>query len=273
MYRTQVGAYAAADERERPDVSSNPLRMTQRLSHQAGEGARVEAVERALLLLRCFEKAGEKLTLAVLAQRSGFYKSTILRLTASLVRKEFLRRDSDGLFSLGPELRRLGMLSHARVSLEPLVRPALEKLATQTQETASLYVRDGSERVCLYRVNSPLSARHHLNEGARHPLDTGAAGAILRAFDPGAELDPDTARIRARGWANSEKGRDPDLAAVAVPLLNSQGELLGALTVSGLRSRLKASQFSLARTLLAHASAELRPRLPVLAMTDLGREM
>jgi DNA-binding IclR family transcriptional regulator len=251
----------------------NRPRMTQRLPHQAGDGTRVEAVERALSLLQCFATAGEKLTLAVLAQRSGFYKSTILRLAASLIRMEFLRRDSAGLFSLGPELRRLGMLSHARISLEPLVRPVLEKLATQTQETASLYVRDGSERICLYRVNSPLSARHHLNEGTRHPLDSGAAGVILRAFDPAADLDPEAARIRARGWANSEKGRDPDLAAVAVPLLNSQGELLGALTVSGLRSRLKASQFLLARTLLAHASADLQPRLPALAMTDLGREV
>jgi DNA-binding IclR family transcriptional regulator len=252
---------------------SNRPSSIQQLSHQTGDGARVEAVERALLLLQCFSKAGEKLPLAVLAQRSGFYKSTILRLAASLVRMKFLRRDPEGLFSLGPELRRLGTLSHASISLEPLIRPVLEKLVAQTQETASLYVRDGSERICLYRVNSPLSARHHLDEGARHPLDSGAAGVILRAFDPAADLDPDAARIRARGWANSEKGRDPDLAAVAVPLLNSQNELLGALTVSGLRSRLKASQFLLARTLLAHASAQLRPQLPTLAMTDLRREV
>lgn len=252
---------------------SNRLSTIQQPSRQTGDGPRVEAVERALLLLQCFAKAGEKLPLAVLAQRSGFYKSTILRLAASLVRMQFLRRDSEGLFSLGPELRRLGTLSHASISLEPLLRPVLEKLVAQTQETASLYVRDGSERICLYRVNSPLSARHHLDEGARHPLDSGAAGVILRAFDPAADLDPDAARIRARGWANSQKGRDPDLAAVAVPLLNSQNELLGALTVSGLRSRLKAGQFSLARTLLAHASAQLRPQLPALAMTDLRREV
>jgi len=251
-------------------LRSNRRQLTPRSSQHGTGSTRVEAVERALSLLQCFEKPGDELALAVLAQRSGFYKSTILRLAASLVRKGFLRRDPDGLFTLGPELRRLGMLSHARVSLEPLVRPVLEKLSAQTQETASLYVRDGSERVCLYRVNSPLSARHHLTEGARHPLDSGAAGAILRAFDPTADLDPDVARIRARGWANSEKGRDPDLAAVSVPMLNEQGELLGALTISGLRSRLKASQFLLARTLLAHARAQLRPLLPTLAMTANG---
>ena len=246
---------------------------TRRPTRHADHEERVEAVERALSLLQCFEKAEEKLTLAVLAQRSGLYKSTILRLAASLRRMEFMRRDATtGLFTLGPELRRLGMLTSTKVSIEPLVRPVLEELAEKTQETASLYVRDGDERICLYRVNSPLSTRHHLSEGTRQPLDRGAAGLILRAFDPAADHDTEAEKVRARGWANSQKGRDPDLAAVAVPLLNRHGELLGALTVSGLRSRLKATQFLLARTLLAQASGALRPRLPTLAMTDLGRD-
>jgi DNA-binding IclR family transcriptional regulator len=247
-------------------------RAARRPARRADGEERVEAVERALSLLQCFEKPEEKLTLAVLAQRSGLYKSTILRLAASLGRMEFMRREAGGLFTLGPELRRLGMLTSTKVSIEPLVRPVLEELAAKTQETASLYVRDGNERICLYRVNSPLSTRHHLSEGTRQPLDRGAAGLILRAFDPAAEQDVEAAKVRARGWANSQKGRDPDLAAVAVPLLNRHGELLGALTVSGLRSRLRAGQFSLARTLLAQASAALRTRLPTLAMTDSGRD-
>jgi DNA-binding IclR family transcriptional regulator len=241
-----------------------------------GEGrARVEAVERSLVLLQCFQKPGEALPLSVLAQRSGFYKSTILRLTASLVYMAFLQRDAVGLFRLGPELRRLGLLSTAKVSLEPLVRPVLRELSAATQETASFYVRDKDERICLYRVNSPRSARHHLEEGARHPLGSGAAGKILRAYDPDATLeaaeDTAAAAIRRHGWVISDGERDPDLAAVAVPLLNRQGELLGALTVSGLRSRFTRDQFEAARALLLKIAASLVPRLPVLAITDFGR--
>jgi DNA-binding IclR family transcriptional regulator len=236
-----------------------------------GEGrARVEAVERSLVLLQCFQKPGEALPLSVLAQRSGFYKSTILRLTASLVYMAFLQRDAAGLFKLGPELRRLGLLSTAKVSLEPLVRPVLQELSAATQETASFYVRDKDERICLYRVNSPRSARHHLEEGARHPLGSGAAGKILRAYDPGAAEDTAAAAIRRQGWVISDGERDPDLAAVAVPLLNRQGELLGALTVSGLRSRFTRDQFEAARALLLKIAASLVLRLPVLAITDFG---
>jgi DNA-binding IclR family transcriptional regulator len=237
---------------------------------QARQG--VDAVERALSLLRCFEKSGEELTLALLAQRSGLYKSTILRLSASLVHMGFLQRSPSGLFRLGSELRRLGQLSSAKVPLASLVRPALADLTAKTQETASFYVRDGDERICLYRVNSPRAMRHHLDEGTRRPLLGGAAGYILWAFDPDAPLDAEMTRVRNRGWVFSEGRRDPDLGAVAVPLLNRQGELLGALSVSGLRSRFTAAQVALVRGLLLATVRSLRDDLPSLAFADFGME-
>ena len=228
---------------------------------------RVEAVERSLLLLQCFHKAGEQLSLAVLAQRSGFYKSTILRLTASLVHMGFLQRDPGGSFRLGPELRRLGALSQARIDLGGLIRPILQGLTATTQETASFYVRDGDERICLYRVNSPRSARHHLDEGARHPLNSGAAGKILRLYGDAA---PDDAGRPVPGWVVSNGERDPDLAAVAVPLRNRQGELLGALTVSGLIYRFTPERLEFARRALVDAAKSLLPRLPPVAITNLA---
>jgi DNA-binding IclR family transcriptional regulator len=226
---------------------------------------RVEAVERSLMLLQCFHKPGEQLPLAVLAQRSGLYKSTILRLSASLVHMGFLERDPGGSFRLGPELRRLGELSDATVDLGGLIRPVLRSLTGLTEETASFYVPDGKERICLYRVNSPRSARHHLDEGARHPLNSGAAGKILRLYgEPGTAPRP--------GWVVSNGERDPDLAAVAVPLLNRQGELLGALTVSGLIHRFTPERLELARRALLDAAGALLPRLPSRSMTLLEKQ-
>ena len=232
---------------------------------------RVEAVERSLALLQCFEKPGEELTLAVLAQRSGFYKSTILRLTASLIHMGFLQRDASGLFRLGPELRRLGALSRTRVDLEPVIRPVLMELSARSQETVSFYVRDGEERICRYRVNSPRSARHHLEEGTRHPLGSGAAGKVLRAFsgEQGAAADA----VREQGWAASLGERDPDLAAIAVPVRNPQGELLGALVISGLIYRFTPDQLKLARAALQEAARGLAAKLPPLSITDLVRDI
>jgi DNA-binding IclR family transcriptional regulator len=253
-----------ATKTTRPQLD-NDTQINARSEGVVGDGvekprARIEAVERALTLLQCFRLPGEVLTLAVLAQRSGFYKSTILRMTASLGYMNFLQRDARGHYLLGPELRRLGGLCPAQVRLEDLVRPELQKLSLFTRETASFYVRDDMDRVCLYRVNSSRSARHHLDEGSRKPLKSGAAGRVLWAFDTAA-TDEGSATIRSRGWVVSRGERDPDLAAVAVPLVNDSGELLGALTVSGLLSRFTTFEIKTYRKRLLDIAAALKPRL------------
>jgi hypothetical protein len=117
----------------------------------------VEAVERAMRLLACFEAAGETLSLAQLAQRSRLYKSTILRLAASLRKSGFLQRCENGRFSLGEELRRLGELARVTEELERFVAPELKQLTTATAETVSFYVRQGRHRICLFREVSPGS--------------------------------------------------------------------------------------------------------------------
>ena len=48
--------------------------------------------------------------------------------------------------------------------------------------------------------------------------------------------------MRARGWAASFGARDPNVAAVAVPLLDRGGRLLGALSVSGPITRVTADR-------------------------------
>lgn len=223
---------------------------------------RVEAVERAIAILQCFKQAGEILTLTALSQRSGLYKSTVLRLAGSLQHTGFLERTAEGRYILGPELRRLGALSQASFTLETIIRPVLTRLTATTQETASFYVREADERVCLYRENSPRSARHHLEEGMRHPLASGAAGAVLTLFGDKEASGPLADQLRQTGSIVSIGGRDADLAAVAVPLVNSENRLLGALAVSGLISRFDHDHIAAARELLTQEAASLRQRLP-----------
>jgi DNA-binding IclR family transcriptional regulator len=202
---------------------------------------RVFAVERALMLLQCFGNLTEKRTLASLSRESGLYKSTILRLAGSLCRMGFLQRDGKGTYSLGPELKRLGSLGRSAVEPEAVIRPVLLTLTAVTKETASFYVRDGRHRICLFREVANRDLRHHLDEGARHPLDSGAAGKVLRAYSKHAK-DPELALVRRWGWAMSRGERDPDLGAIAVPIFSRDKELLGALQVSGLLSHFTAGK-------------------------------
>ncbi|QQO35742.1 IclR family transcriptional regulator [Bradyrhizobium diazoefficiens] len=198
----------------------------------------VDAVGRALAILKAFGAERTAMTLTEIAVATDLYKSTVLRLAASLEADGFLVRGPDRLFRPGPELWRLGALYQRGLDLGEVIRPALRRLVEATGETASFYVADGDERICLYRVNSPRSVRHHLEEGQRLPIDRGAAGRVLTAYRESS--DPAGKKIRDRGFYVSIGERDPEVAAAAVPLVDVHGKLRGALSLSAIRTRFDA---------------------------------
>lgn len=195
----------------------------------------VDAVARALAILKAFGPERREMTLTELAAATDLYKSTVLRLAASLEEGGFLVRGNDRLYRPGPDLWRLGSLYRQSLDLGDVVRPTLQRLVEATGETASFYIRDGNQRICLYRVNSPRAVRHHLDEGQRLPLDRGAAGHVLAAY--GGQSGSNRKMVLAQGYYVSLGERDPEVAAAAVPVIDGQGKLRGALSVSAIRTR------------------------------------
>src|SRR3972149_8089770 len=119
----------------------------------------VAALERGLSILEAFSSGAGTLTLAELAAATGLYKSTILRLCASLLRLGFLQRLDDGRYRLGPSVFQLGRRYQQSFRLGDVVLPVLRELVARSGETASFYVRDGERDTCLYRVESPRAVR------------------------------------------------------------------------------------------------------------------
>jgi DNA-binding IclR family transcriptional regulator len=221
---------------------------------------KVEAVERALAILNAFHADKPAMTLAELAAATGFYKSTILRLAGSLDRLGYLIREENGTFRLGPSLWRLGAIYRAGFDLADIIRPELRRLVEATGETASLYVREGETRICLYRQNSQQAARHHLEEGAQLPMNAGAGAHVLSAYSgaKGAKAK----LVRDQGYCISLGERDPHVAAVAVPVHDSADRFRGALAISGLISRLDERACRAALPHLLSAAARIRAALP-----------
>ena len=221
---------------------------------------KVEAVERALAVLEAFHADRPTMTLGEIAVATGFYKSTILRLAASLERCGYLVREENGVFRLGPTLWRLGSIYRAGFNLGGTIRPELRRLVEASGETASFYVREGRSRVCLFRHNSPQSARHHLDEGAELPLNAGASAHVLVAFSDG--RGSRSKAVQQRGYCISLGERDPQVAAVAVPVFDLGGQFRGALAISGLIGRFKEQERRAALAQLSASADRLRSVLP-----------
>ena len=211
--------------------------------HAAPGGA--AAVDRALTLLAAFRTGDGPLALAELAARTQLYKSTALRLLASLVHARLLHRQDDGRYTLSVEVARLNGVFQRQYSLADVVLPVLRQLVTTTGESAAYHVLQGqpphASRLCLYRVDSPQPVRDHIQAGDVLPADRGAGALVLMAFTPCLSCDngnfdlrndPVSVRIRADGYFCGVGQRLPDVAGVSAPVFGADGRIAGALTLT-----------------------------------------
>jgi len=172
-----------------------------------------------------------------LAERTRLYKSTVLRLLASLAHGGLLRKTPDGLWALGPEVARLAALYTASFSLEDVVLPVMKALVAKTGESVALHVRQSEQRLCLYRVDSPQLLRDHVRAGDVLPLDRGAGGRVLMAF--GGAKGKAYDKVRKDGYILAIGDRVPGLVGVSAPVWKGGTQLVGALTLTVPESRFK----------------------------------
>jgi DNA-binding IclR family transcriptional regulator len=200
------------------------------------------AVDRALSLLSAFQPGDEALSLAQFAERTQLYKSTVLRLLASLEHARLIRRQDDGRYALGMEIARLHGLYAASQSLDRIVLPVLRALVAATGESAAYHVRqpqgDSWVRLCQFRVDSSHVVRDHVRAGDILPNDRGVGARVLIAFGPEAEL-PRGAKerklydtIRAQGWCALVGDRTAELAGISAPVFHADGSLAAAVTLT-----------------------------------------
>ncbi|WP_104203612.1 helix-turn-helix domain-containing protein [Billgrantia saliphila] len=184
---------------------------------------RVEAVERALTVLAAFDNEQETFTLAELAQATGYYKSTLLRLLGSLARFDYVQRSHDGRWSLGHAPLRLARRHPPSRHLSTRIQPLLDRLAAETGETAALLENDGSQVECRLVALPTEALRHELRPGSQWPLaaaddprpDLPGGNMLLQALPsvPGEprrwlSLSGPSSRLDARGEAALKAARD-----------------------------------------------------------------
>jgi DNA-binding IclR family transcriptional regulator len=220
----------------------------------AGEG--VAAVERALSIVAALETSDQPMTLAEIAVRTGFYKSTILRLLGSLISRGYVTRLQDGAYDLGPTAFRLGVAFTRKNALGHNVLPALGELVDRGTESASFHVRqDADNRICLFRVNSRHATLDRVEAGQSYALLRGAAGHIILAYagSTGSRYEA----IRSSGFDVSLGERDPSCAAVAAPVFGPRDMLIGVISLSGPRERFGKVEIAKMKRLLGPAAEQL----------------
>lgn len=240
----------------------------------------IRAVDRALDVLLCFSRQAPQLTLTQIAEQVGMNKSTVHRLLATLERKRFLQRDPDtGFYRLGIRLLQMAYLTLEHNDLRQLAAPILRRLCEQNRETITLSVLDEADVVFLDVIESPQRVKLAASTGQRLPAFSTAAGKAIFAFTPEEKvrqilergMQPFTRQTicspevlfenlrqtRAQGFAISEQEYEEGINAVAAPVLDLNGQPIGAVTVAGPAYRLTKERMNGIGPLLAAATQEI----------------
>lgn len=186
-----------------------------------------------------------------IAEKVGLYKSTVHRILAALEAKGFVRQDpATGRYHLGLKALELASVYLTSGDLPAVAYGEMLVLRDEAQETVSLYVRDGAERVRVQRAEGPLTVRRVVGLGERLPLYLGASGKVLLAWAPAAErarildqilpagfdrpaLEAALDRALNQGWAQSQEEREDGVSSVAAPVIDRTGRCVAALAISG----------------------------------------
>lgn len=214
-------------------------------------------LERAAALLDCFTQEQPEHGVRDLARKLNWSTSTTGRLLVSMKDIGILSQNANTrAYSLGGKVLAWAGVYTATMDVRNRALPLLETLYRQTNETISLYVLEGNERVCVERFESPHNVRVVARIGRRLPLHAGSAGKVFLAFLSEARreeiilsgrlepctaktiIDPDRLReevhrIRKQGYAISEGEWILEASGVAAPVLNQSGEIIAAVTISG----------------------------------------
>lgn len=243
-------------------LTAEELSIDDRTGEAKSRGG-VIALERGLAILGAFDQRTPVLTLGGLARRTGLNKSTILRLLVSLEDLGFIDRDDEGLYRIGAQAWRVGMLFNSELHLQKLLPPILDELSSTIDESVSFWIPVGtppSNRLCIFRSEPQRSVRVHTTVGSMMPADTGGSTArMMRAFVDPRHKEDDSLRAErvCATWAE----RDPELCGVSAPVFGVDRSFVGVLSISAPIARRDREWLASMRPVVLSAAEKITSRL------------
>ena len=203
-------------------------------------------VTNALHLLDCFDGERRQMSLAQLAELSGYDKPKARRYLLSLMECGFIEQcPRSREYRIGIAVHRLASIRDSDRSLKDAAHTALQQLVAQTGETAHCSLLSGAKLINFALLEPQRTHRISIPSGMVMPLHATSSGMAVMAFSA-----PDFARsklpqqlhrytgatptsvaevldrlrhIRNLGYVLSSDAYEAGVTSIAMPLFNSSG--------------------------------------------------
>ncbi len=215
----------------------------------------INSLIKAIRILEVFTPERPRRSLAELAEASGYPKTTLYTLAATLVHTGMLERVGDA-YALGKGVIRLSQAVRVNVELRDRAAPILRELADVTDQSVYLTVPDRGYVLYVYAIESShrLQARSAIGDHA-HFHSTSVGKAMLAFMDEEertrvldeqglprmteatitakAKLLKELEGIRSHGYSIDRSENEIHTYCLGAPIFDHDGGVVGACSVSG----------------------------------------
>jgi DNA-binding IclR family transcriptional regulator len=236
-----------AGKKKRQAAGNGPL-------ESGGEAFVVRALAKGLAMLSLFDAEHREWTLDEMVSELDLPRMTGYRMARTLQSAGYLVTDPhSGRYRLGPALLASTYLSEGYAELVAIARPYLESLVEETGESATLAVDVDGVAVCVDMVDSPRPHKREVAVGRVIGDTANAHGKMYAAGLPDAdrrrilampherltprtitdpqELAEELDRVREEGVAFDIEERNIGTCAVAAPVKDQMGGVIGSISV------------------------------------------
>ncbi|MFK9092204.1 IclR family transcriptional regulator [Bacillus salipaludis] len=211
----------------------------------------MQTIDRAMQVIKVLAGNETKkwCSITELSKECDLPVSTMHRLLQSMKSHGLIQQEPElKLYSMGNTWLEYGLQMYDTFDFVGLIRPEMEKLMHEAEESVYFSKPIGLESLVVERIDcshNPIRIYDQL--GIRIPLHIGAANKVMLAHMPQKEsllivnsLVPSEEKeayfqllrkIRKQGYGESQGERTPGTSAVAAPLFNQMNELIGALSI------------------------------------------
>jgi DNA-binding IclR family transcriptional regulator len=221
-----------------------------------GAANSVRSVERAVDILRCFDRESPILAVTDLQRRLGLSRPTLYRLLETLEGKALIRSFGEPKrFELGHGVVELARSWLGRSDVTTVAQPMLHELWRVTEETVAMFVPTSTHsKICVDEIQSRQALTYTRGAGFSEPMTVGSSGKVMLAFMDRADLDEalaDIADAAERTALTSELDgirRDgacvstgeiiAGAVAIAAPVFDADGAVAASICVFGPEARL-----------------------------------
>jgi len=245
----------------------------------------IQAVDRALRILDLFDEQSPEFKITEISEHMNLHKSTVHSLLKTLQLHGYITQNAEnGKYKLGLKLVERGHSVVYGLDIRKIAKPYLIDLSMKTGQTTHLVILDGREGVYIDKVEGPLAVILYSRIGRRIPIHCSAVGKVLVSFKPKHEQKKilenyvftshtentitnkndflqELQDVKQAGYALDNEENEPGVRCIAVPVRDHTGNVIAAISMSTLISRVGDEKLKDLIELLKQTSMDLSSQM------------